>query len=102
MVEQMRNEYELSAELLSSIVDLAKRCHVRKLILFGSRARQTHRIRSDIDLAVLGGDAAYFSATINEEVPTLLSFDVVNLNGSVQPELLREIEKDGVILYEED
>ena len=35
-----------------------------------------------------------------EETGTLLEYDVVNLDGSVQDELLKAIEKEGIILYE--
>lgn len=34
--------------------------------------------------------------------PTLLSFDVVDLDGQVQQALRDEIERDGVVLYEKD
>ena len=34
-----------------------------------------------------------------QEVTTLLMFDVVNLDWAVQPELLEEIARDGVVLY---
>ncbi len=35
-----------------------------------------------------------------EKVDTLLMFDIVNLNGNVSSELIDEIERDGVIIYE--
>ena len=41
-----------------------------------------------------------FSLSLDDEVRTLLMFDVVNLDKPVQPELVEEIEKDGVVLYE--
>lgn len=79
---------------------LARDCGLEKVILFGSRARGDHRARSDIDLAVSGGDIVQFSLRAEEELPTLLSFDIVNLDGAVQPELLRSIQREGSILYE--
>lgn len=70
------------------------------MILFGSRARGDYREVSDIDLAVSGGNIAAFALDVEEETTTLLKYDVVNLDGSVQKELLDVIEKEGVMLYE--
>lgn len=90
----------LPENVKNEIAELAKRHNIRKVTLFGSRARGDNRDRSDIDLAVSGGNAAEFSLDIDDFVNTLLMFDVVNLDKYVQPELLAEIERDGVILYE--
>lgn len=79
---------------------LARECGLEKVILFGSRARGDHRARSDIDLAVSGGDPVRFALRAEEELPTLLALDIVNLDGPVQPELLESIRKEGVPLYE--
>lgn len=70
------------------------------MILFGSRARGDYRKVSDIDLAVSGGNIAAFALDVEEETTTLLKYDVVNLDGSVQQELLDAIEKEGIVLYE--
>ncbi|MDO4583292.1 MAG: nucleotidyltransferase domain-containing protein [Planctomycetia bacterium] len=82
------------------IVSLAARHGIRKVLLFGSRARGDHRECSDIDLAISGGDVLRFSLEVEEEVETLLRFDVVDLDDSVQAELQKEIEEKGVVLYE--
>ncbi|MCI8686911.1 MAG: nucleotidyltransferase domain-containing protein [Lawsonibacter sp.] len=79
---------------------LAEECGLEKVILFGSRARGDHRERSDIDLAVSGGDPVRFALRAEDELPTLLSFDIVNLNGPVQAELLESIQREGITLYE--
>ena len=47
-----------------------------------------------------GGNITDFTFGIEDEVWTLLMFDVVNLDRPVQPELLAEIDRDGVVLYE--
>lgn len=91
---------DLRADVRDSIIELAKRYGIAQVILFGSRARGDNHERSDIDLAVRGGDVIRFSLAVDEDVPTLLMFDVVNLDQSVQPELLAAIKKDGVSLYE--
>ena len=83
----------------TELLALAETCGLSRLILFGSRARGDNRERSDIDLAVSGGDVVRFSLDV-EELPALLSFDVVNLDGAVQPELLESIRREGITLYE--
>lgn len=83
----------------TELLALAKTYGLDKVILFGSRARGDHRERSDVDLAVSGGDVVRFSLGV-EDLPTLLSFDVVDLDGAVQPELLESIQREGVTLYE--
>lgn len=82
------------------IIQLAKQYDIQKVILFGSRARGDNWERSDIDLAVSGGDIPRFALDLDEEVWTLLLFDVVNLDEPVQPALLKEIARDGVLIYE--
>lgn len=48
-------------EILWEIQKLAKDCGLKRVLLFGSRARGDYRKTSDIDLAVSGGDAVRFS-----------------------------------------
>ena len=90
----------LNPELKSEIINLAKEHNVAKVILFGSRARGDYKKTSDVDLAVSGGDVICFSVDAEEKVNTLLKFDIVNLDGAVQKELLESIESEGIILYE--
>ncbi|MBR3746603.1 MAG: HI0074 family nucleotidyltransferase substrate-binding subunit, partial [Selenomonadaceae bacterium] len=70
-------------------------------ILFGSRARGTNHARSDIDLAVSGGDISNFAETLDEQIDTLLPFDVINLDENIDADFQAEIDRDGIILYEE-
>ena len=93
--------YNLNGRVECEIIALAKKHGVRKVILFGSRARGDNWERSDIDLAVSGGDIGEFAEAVNEETWTLLMFDVVNLDRGISAELQAEIDRDGVVLYEE-
>lgn len=90
----------LPQSIVDSISVLARQSNLDRVILFGSRARGDNRERSDIDLAIQGGDTVAFAASADEDIPTLLFFDVVDLDNPVQPELLEEIRKDGVVIYE--
>lgn len=86
--------------VLKQIRDLAAQYGLCKVILFGSRARGDFKERSDIDLAVSGGDISGFALAVDEETDTLLQYDVVNLDNRVDEALLENIEKNGKVLYE--
>lgn len=94
-------KYNLPDKVMEDIITTAKKNGIKKVILFGSRARGTHTDRSDIDLAASGGSVLDFYYDLEEEARTLLLFDVVNLNNGISSELQAEINKDGVVLYEE-
>ena len=87
--------------VIEEIIDLAQKYQVKKVILFGSRARGDFKQKSDIDLAVQGGDYNGFALAVEEETSTLLRYDVVILDGAVQEELRSVIGREGVVIYEE-
>ena len=93
--------YNLDKRVEDDIVRIAKKSNVKKVILFGSRARGTNSERSDIDLAISGGNALDFYYDVEEKAHTLLMFDVVDLDKGISEALQAEIKKDGVVLYEE-
>lgn len=86
--------------LLREIKSFAHKHHIEAVILFGSRAKGTHTERSDIDLAIAGGDFDGFYWDIKENSHSLLTFDIVALNDTISDELKNEIKRDGVMLYE--
>ena len=86
--------------VLDEIVNYAKQYNLSKVILFGSRARGDYKEKSDIDLAVSGGKIAEFSLAVDEYTSTLLKYDIVNLDASVQGELRQSINKEGIVIYE--
>ena len=93
-------KYNLPERVLRDISSIARKHSVTKVILFGSRARGTNTERSDIDIAVYGGDFDSFYWDIKENVHSLLMFDVIDADSTISEELKKEIEKDGVVLYE--
>lgn len=92
--------YNLQDRVIKEITEFAKENSIIKIVLFGSRARGDHTERSDVDLAVYGGDFDSFYWNIKEKIHSLLSFDVVDMNSRVTEELKKEIERDGVVIYE--
>ena len=81
----------IHAVVLEQVRSIAKQYDLNRVILFGSRARGDFKERSDIDLAASGGNISAF---------TLLKYDVVDLDRPVDPALLDNIRKDGIMLYE--
>lgn len=87
---------------LRDILRFAEAASLDKLILFGSRARGTNNNYSDIDLAVYGGDFDRFYDDIQEKTWSLLTFDLINMSQRVSQDLVKEIERDGVTIYEKN
>ncbi len=86
--------------VLEEIVEFARKYDLSRVVLFGSRARGDHKEKSDIDLAVSGGNVTAFAIDVDEKTSTLLKFDIVNLDASVQEELRESIEEEGIVIYE--
>ena len=93
-------KYNLPDRILRELSFFAKKYSVTKIILFGSRARGTNTERSDIDIAVYGGDFEHFYWDVKENMHSLLMFDVVRADVKISDELKQEIERDGVIIFE--
>lgn len=93
-------KYDLPERVEKDIAKFALESSVDRVILFGSRARGTNTERSDVDIAVYGGDFDSFYWNIKEQVYSLLSFDIVDVDKGISEELRKEIERDGIIIYE--
>ncbi|MDO4487064.1 MAG: nucleotidyltransferase domain-containing protein [Bacillota bacterium] len=93
-------KHNLPDRVVKDIEAFARKYDVSKVILFGSRAKGTHTERSDIDIAVCGGDFDGFYWDIKENVHSLLSFDIVNIDSGITDELKEELERDGIEIYE--
>ena len=96
----MMKETGIKDKVIDEIIEIAKQNDISKVILFGSRARGDYRKKSDIDLAVSGGNFYRFALDVDETTSTLLEYDFVNLDKGITKELQKSIDKDGVIIYE--
>ena len=92
--------YNLPDRVLRELSYFAQKYSIDKIILFGSRARGTNAERSDIDIAVYGGDFDHFYWDVKEKVHSLLRFDIVQADAAISDELKQEIGRDGVTIYE--
>jgi len=86
------------------IREAARKYHIDKIVLFGSRARGDNQPKSDIDIAVYFSNGycdkerSKFWLDI-EDLPTFYEFDVVAVKENTDEKLLKNIEEDGVIIY---
>ena len=89
-----------------ALQDLVRRAQealdLRRVYLFGSRARGDARKDSDIDLAFDHGSSPHawadFVNVMQDEAPTLLDLDLIDL-AQVSPELRTRILTEGKLLY---
>lgn len=90
----------LPEKIIKDIAFFAEKHNIEKVILFGSRAKKTNTERSDIDIAVSGGDFDAFYLDMKDNSNTLLTFDIVNADENISGDLKEEITRDGITIYE--
>lgn len=95
-------KYNLPERVLRDIFSFAKKHNVYKITLFGSRANRTNMERSDIDIAVSGGDFDAFYWDVKENTHSLLTIDIVDLDAGISDALINEISRNGVVIYEKN
>ena len=93
-------KYHLPDRIVRELCSFAQKYAVTKIVLFGSRARGTNTERSDVDIAVYGGDFDGFYWEVKEKTHSLLMFDIVQADAAISDELKQELEKDGITIYE--
>ena len=76
-------------EVISEVAKLCRNFHANEVILYGSRAKGTARERSDIDIAVTGVKNFDILEEKIEELPTLYSVDLLNMD-TCRNDLLKE------------
>ena len=82
-------------EILKRVEQIGRDAGVKKILLFGSFAKGTAHAKSDIDLAVYGAaDFDTFAEDVRN-IPTLRSFDIVNMDHCRNRLLMEEIETYG-------
>ncbi|HBE81009.1 MAG TPA: hypothetical protein DDW65_24955 [Firmicutes bacterium] len=95
---------QLSEKLMQAIQVMGRDYLIRKIVLFGSRARGEAKPTSDIDLAVyaLPGftDQGRFASRL-DDLETLLKIDLVYVDEATDRKLLDNIRQEGVVIYEQ-
>ena len=89
-------------ELLCSL--FARQREIERVILYGSRARGTHKPFSDVDITLLGvgltrSHLSRLMAVIDESSLPYF-FDISLFAKLTNPDLIEQIEQTGVVLYQ--
>ena len=82
-------------EVIEKTAKLCRDFGAKKVLLFGSRAKGTALERSDIDIAVSGAKEVDLLIQEIEELPTLYSVDIVNMDDCTNELLLEDIRQYG-------
>ena len=82
-------------DVIEAAAKLCREFEAKKVILFGSRAKDTALERSDIDIAVSGVEKIDLLIQKIEELPTLYSIDIVNMDDCKNELLLEDIRQYG-------
>jgi len=95
--------YNLDGRITKEIKSIAEKYLVKKIILFGSRARGDNKLTSDIDIAVCTFskfDRKGIFVSEIQDLNTLLKIDIVFLGDIADKSFVANIEKEGVVIYE--
>ena len=89
--------YGLKHSEIEQIKAKLEKIGIQNPILFGSRAKESHKRGSDVDLAVIG-DEKRANYLLNEETNMPYFFDVVNIEKIKNKNLLEHIQRVGKTL----
>lgn len=98
----MKNKFGIEEEIFKSILKVFEGIpEITNVILFGSRAKNTYKDTSDIDLAVkfVGEDKKLLLIRKLDEIRCALTFDVLNIDKITNEKLLENVKKDGIGIY---
>ena len=94
-------ENERVKRVYTEIYKICREYGAEQVILFGSRAKGTAMMRSDIDIAVSGVRDFYDLEDKLEQIETLYSIDVVDMDNCKNEGLMSDIEQYGHELSKE-
>lgn len=98
-------EFNLDKKIVEEIYEIASKYKsIRKILLFGSRARKDNSPKSDIDLAIYIDGKSYelsdFIYDIENNTSTLLEFDFTNINEIDDSFFIEQVEREEIPIYE--
>ena len=82
-------------EVIDEVVKLCRDHKAQEVILYGSRSKGTARERSDIDIAVSGAERFDELADKVDDIRTLFTVDLLNLDTCRNNLLLEDIKEYG-------
>jgi uncharacterized protein len=90
-------------KIISVFVKYAK---IKKVLLYGSRAKGNYRNGSDIDLTLIGDEFSYSQlGNLESDIDDLFlpySFDISIFKDIDNPDLVDHVNRLGVVFYEKD
>lgn len=98
--------YGLKEEDIDYIVSNITRFNeIEKAVIFGSRAKGTHKPGSDIDIAIFGDNITFdtisaLHSVLEEESPLPYLFDIVDYTHLGHKELREHIDRVGKVIFE--
>lgn len=98
----MNNNFGINNDVYSSILDVLRNFpSILEVKIFGSRARGDYSKTSDIDLAVKFENEHNILRLIDklEEIRCILKFDIIDVDSISNQLLLKNINKDGIVIY---
>ena len=104
----MMSNHDISPKSLALLIHaIAAYSEIESAVLFGSRAKGTHRRGSDIDLAIKGKTctpliAIQLNATLNGNLPIPYHVDVVHYESLQNSSLIEHIDRVGRLIYEKN
>ncbi len=104
---RVTRQHGLSASAVAKIVTvLARFPEVDRVVLFGSRAKGTHKPGSDIDLALVGERLDWRTiGRMYDELDDLLlpfRFSLVHYGAATDPDVAGHIARVGILLFERE
>lgn len=98
----MKNKYGIEEEVYHEMINIFKEIkEIEEVTLFGSRAKNTYRETSDIDLAIKVTEDSKKLLLIRklDEIRCALKFDVLNIKHIKNEQLICDIENEGIKIY---
>ena len=99
----MNNKFGLSDRTVNTILNyFTTKPEIKKVVLYGSRAKGNYKTGSDIDFAVWTDSHSNISAILNEldELQTPYKFDVTDYLRLEHTGMKQNIDNDGIVFYE--
>lgn len=75
---------------------------IEKVVIFGSRVKNTYRTGSDIDFAIWTNNHLNFYMISSEldDLPTPYKFDITDYKTLTHEGLKKSIDRDGIVFYQ--
>jgi predicted nucleotidyltransferase len=101
----MNAEHGLGEKTIAQVASvLARFSEVRKAVLFGSRAKGTHKRGSDIDLALIGDQLDWRTVgridSALDDLPVPYRFSLIRFSEATDPEVADHVQRVGIPIFQ--